>query len=72
MQQLLVICGLAILNPWVFMIIAAVATLPLAALSWFLVEKPALSLKSRFARRTIALAGDLHPSRPGCEHVDAE
>jgi peptidoglycan/LPS O-acetylase OafA/YrhL len=72
MQQLLVICGLAILNPWVFMIIAATATLPLAALSWFLVEKPALSLKSRFARRTIALAGDRHPSRPEREHVDAE
>src|SRR5262249_49167541 len=43
MQQLLVIFGLAILNPWVFVIIATIATLPLAALSWFAVEKPALS-----------------------------
>jgi peptidoglycan/LPS O-acetylase OafA/YrhL len=72
MQQLLVICGLAFLNPWVFMVFAAIATLPLAALSWFLVEKPALSLKSRFARRTIALGGERHPSRPECEHVDVE
>ena len=45
MQQLLVICGLAFLNPGVFAAIAAIATLPLAALSWFLVEKPAISLK---------------------------
>ena len=47
MQQLLVICGLVSLNPFVFAIIATIATLPLAALSWFLIEKPAQSLKSR-------------------------
>lgn len=46
-QQLLVISGLAFLHPLVFAIIAAIATLPLAVLSWLLVEKPALSLKSR-------------------------
>ena len=40
MQQLLVICGLVRLNPFVFTIIATIATLPLAALSWFLIEKP--------------------------------
>jgi peptidoglycan/LPS O-acetylase OafA/YrhL len=57
-QQLLVICGLAVLNPIVFAAIAALATLPLAALSWFLVEKRALSLKSRFERRSIAPAGN--------------
>ena len=57
MQQLLVICGLAFLNPIEFAIIAAVATLPLAALSWFLVEKPAISLKSRLKRRSIVPAG---------------
>lgn len=51
MQQFLVICGLAFLRPPVFAVVAAVATLPLAALSWFLVEKRALSLKSRFKRR---------------------
>jgi peptidoglycan/LPS O-acetylase OafA/YrhL len=46
-QQLLVICGLAFLNPFVFAVVAALATVPLAALSWFLVEKRAMSLKSR-------------------------
>lgn len=51
MQQLLVICGLAFLNPIAFTLVAALATLPLAALSWFMVEKRALSLKSRFRVR---------------------
>lgn len=46
-QQLLVICGLAWLAPPAFAVVAAAATLPLAALSWFLVEKPAMSLKDR-------------------------
>ena len=46
-QQLLVICGLGTLNPIVLTIIAAVATLPFAAMSWFLVEKPAMALKAR-------------------------
>jgi peptidoglycan/LPS O-acetylase OafA/YrhL len=50
-QQLLAICGLAVLAPPLFFIIATIATLPVAALSWFLVEKRALSLKSRFERR---------------------
>lgn len=50
-QQLLVICGLGFMTPIVFAIVAAVATLPLAALSWFLVEKRALSLKSNFRLR---------------------
>ncbi len=40
-QQSLVICGLGIMNLIVFAIVAAIATLPLAALSWILVEKPA-------------------------------
>ena len=57
MQQLLVICGLAFLNPGVFAAIAAIVTLPLAALSWFLVEKPAISLKSRLNRRSIPPPG---------------
>jgi peptidoglycan/LPS O-acetylase OafA/YrhL len=51
MQQLLVICGLAFLNPFVFAIVSAAATLPLAALSWFLVEKPSLAFKSRLTNR---------------------
>jgi len=50
-QQLLVICGLSFLAPPLFAIIAAAVTLPLAALSWFLVEKPAMSLKARLGRR---------------------
>jgi peptidoglycan/LPS O-acetylase OafA/YrhL len=50
-QQILVITGLAFLAPPVFAIIAAALTLPLAALSWFLVEKPAMSLKARLTRR---------------------
>ena len=54
MQQLLVIWGLGSVNPVVLAVIAAFATEPLAALSWFLVEKPSLSLKSRLKRRSIA------------------
>ncbi|WP_375485429.1 acyltransferase family protein [uncultured Mycobacterium sp.] len=60
-QQLLVICGLGIVNPIVFAVIAAIATLPLAALSWFMVEKRAMSLKSRLKRRSTA-AGQESPS----------
>jgi peptidoglycan/LPS O-acetylase OafA/YrhL len=55
-QQLLVICGVGRLNPIVFAAIAAIATLPLAALSWFVVEKRAMSLKSRLKRRGTAPA----------------
>ncbi len=60
-QQLLIIVGLASMNPFVFAIVAALATLPLAALSWFLVEKPALSLKSRVKRRTSAPPAEHQP-----------
>jgi peptidoglycan/LPS O-acetylase OafA/YrhL len=55
-QQLLVICGLVSLNPLVFFVLSTIATLPLAALSWFLVEKRAMSLKSRLKRRWTAPA----------------
>jgi peptidoglycan/LPS O-acetylase OafA/YrhL len=50
-QQLLVVSGLAFLHPILFAIVAAAATLPLAALSWFAVEKPTIALKSRLGRR---------------------
>lgn len=50
-QQLLVTMGLVWLNPLAFFVVAAIATLPLAALSWFLVEKPAQSLKRRLKRK---------------------
>ena len=51
MQQLLIVCGVGVLAPLLFFPVATLATLPLAALSWFLVEKPALSLKSRLLRK---------------------
>lgn len=51
MQQLLAIVGLFFLNPVVFFLISTISTLPIAALSWFLVEKRALALKSRFRRK---------------------
>jgi peptidoglycan/LPS O-acetylase OafA/YrhL len=50
-QQLLAVCGLIWLKPLVFFVVSVIATLPLAALSWFLVEKPAISLKSRLKRK---------------------
>ncbi|WP_217155139.1 acyltransferase family protein [[Mycobacterium] fortunisiensis] len=53
MQQLLIVCGLGVLNPVVFSAVAVTVTLPLAALSWFAVEKRALRLKSRFPRRRL-------------------
>lgn len=50
-QQLLVICGLGVLDPIAFAMVATLATLPLAALSWFLIERRALALKSSLKRR---------------------
>lgn len=50
-QQLLVIGGLMWLNPFAFFVVATIATLPLAAASWFLVENPARSLKRRLTRK---------------------
>lgn len=70
MQQLLVICGLGFLPPLAFAVVAAIVTLPLAALSWFLVEKRALSLKSRFKRRVHGNGGIGAP--PAADAVSAE
>jgi peptidoglycan/LPS O-acetylase OafA/YrhL len=50
-QQVLVIAGLGSLNTVVFATVSTVATLPLAAMSWFLVEKPSMKLKSKITRR---------------------
>ena len=61
-QQLLVIWGLGSMNPVVFAVIAAFATVPLAALNWFLAEKPSLSLKSRLKRRSVALVEVRQPA----------
>ncbi|CDO87088.1 acyltransferase [Mycobacterium triplex] len=68
MQQLLVICGLGFLPPIPFTIVAALSTLPLAALSWFQVEKRALALKSRFKHdgkpaNTVTDVAAPHPAR---------
>ncbi|MDV3130402.1 acyltransferase [Mycobacterium sp. 21AC1] len=60
-QQLLVVFGLAFLNPLVFFGVSTIATLPLAALSWFLVEKRAMALKSRLKRRSVAPVPEPQP-----------
>jgi peptidoglycan/LPS O-acetylase OafA/YrhL len=51
-QQLLIVCGLGALHPLIFFPISALATLPLAAMSWSLVEKQAIALKASFIRRS--------------------
>jgi peptidoglycan/LPS O-acetylase OafA/YrhL len=51
-QQLLVICGLGFLNPILFATVVAFPVFALAAVSWFWVEKPALSLKDRLPGRS--------------------
>jgi peptidoglycan/LPS O-acetylase OafA/YrhL len=45
-QQLLVIAGLVSLPPLAFAVVATAATVPVALASWFVVERPALRLKS--------------------------
>ncbi|WP_131808292.1 hypothetical protein [Mycobacterium persicum] len=59
-QRLLVIGGLDNVNPFALWGIATLATLPIAALSWFLAEKPALSCKTRFLKRKSAARGRPH------------
>ena len=55
-QQVFVMSGLGTLNPLVFAIISTAATLPFAAMSWFLIEKPAMKLKSRITKRGVGPA----------------
>jgi peptidoglycan/LPS O-acetylase OafA/YrhL len=50
-QQMLVVLGFASLNIVVFFAFATIVTVPLAALSWFLVEKQAIALKNRIKRK---------------------
>ena len=52
LQQLLACVGLATLPMAVFAGLAIAVTLPVAAASWFLVERPALRLKRRPERRS--------------------
>lgn len=51
-QQLLAVLGLAALSPFLFFAIATAAVLPVAAVSWFLVEKRASALKNRIFKKT--------------------
>jgi peptidoglycan/LPS O-acetylase OafA/YrhL len=55
LQQLLLIAGLSV-HPLLFAVISAAITLPVAALSWFFVEKPSLGLKNRLEQRDRRLA----------------
>jgi peptidoglycan/LPS O-acetylase OafA/YrhL len=50
-QQVMVIAGLGTVNLLVFTIIATLATLPFAAMSWFVVEKPAMRLKAKVTNK---------------------
>ncbi|SOX52296.1 acyltransferase, partial [Mycobacterium ahvazicum] len=50
-QQLLASCGVATLNPIAFAGVSTTVVVPLAALSWFAIEKPAQSLKFRLKRK---------------------
>jgi peptidoglycan/LPS O-acetylase OafA/YrhL len=62
-QQLLATCGLTGLHPVFFFLLATAATLPLAALSWFGMEKRALSLKTRLQRSRRAPTGNQRPEQ---------
>jgi peptidoglycan/LPS O-acetylase OafA/YrhL len=66
-QQLLIIFGAGHLHPIAFWVVATTATLPAAALSWTLVEKPALSRKSRLLRRR-----SVSPAGPTRKPVSAQ
>lgn len=55
LQQLLLIVGVSV-GPFLFTVISTAVTLPVAALSWFLIEKPSLTLKSRIERRAATSA----------------
>lgn len=48
-QRLLAVCGLSHLQPVLFFLVAATATLPLAAASWFFIEKPSMSSNGAYA-----------------------
>ncbi|MGD1281239.1 acyltransferase family protein [Mycobacterium seoulense] len=64
-QQMLAVCGLATLPPVVFFGLSALGTLPLAALSWFVIEKPSMSLKRRLKQKWGAAVIDSGDDRTG-------
>lgn len=53
-QQLLAAAGLIWLDPRLFFVVATVCTIPLAAFSWFVVERQAMKLKRRVRRTELA------------------
>ncbi|UUO01971.1 acyltransferase [Mycolicibacterium novocastrense] len=63
LQQLLLFAGLDV-HPLLFALISVAVTLPMAALSWFFVEKPALRLKNRIKRRESLPVGAVDPTIP--------
>ncbi|OBG61143.1 MULTISPECIES: acyltransferase [unclassified Mycobacterium] len=71
-QQLLAICGLIWLNPLIYFVISTAATLPLAAGSWFLVEKPAQRLKSRLKRKWSGANAELSEAEAPPDAVAAD
>ncbi|GER21684.1 hypothetical protein NCCP1664_01810 [Zafaria cholistanensis] len=56
MQQLLATVGLTSAGLGVFMLSSILATFPLAAASWFLIERPTLRLKTASAHLTVSPA----------------
>ncbi|WP_006245482.1 acyltransferase family protein [Mycolicibacterium tusciae] len=55
-QQLLAAAGLVFLGPILFFLVSVTVTLPIAALSWFAVERPAMALKRRLKGKSTASA----------------
>lgn len=53
-QQLLAAAGLVWLDPRLFFVVATLCTVPLAAASWFVVERQAMKLKRRVRRKEFA------------------
>lgn len=53
-QQLLAAAGLIWLDPRLFFVLATACTIPLAAFSWFVIERQAMKLKRRVRRRELA------------------
>lgn len=67
MQQMLAVLGAAVLNTFAFFVVATTVTLAPAALSWFLIEKRAIALKSRFLRRRAPASDAEQPVPPPAE-----
>ena len=65
-QFVLVLAGAAALGPWAFVPLSIAVALVLAALSWVLVEAPALRCKdARWVDRLILKGVRTTPRRPG-------